>query len=75
MLGFDPAELHHAGVNIGVLPDERGHLIDADALPTTFAEHLERHGLDVSRPIRVVGIIGRRLDGGLSHYVIYFKQG
>jgi hypothetical protein len=74
MLGFDPTDLHNAGVDIGVLPDERGHLIDADALPTPFAKNLERQGLDMSKPIRVVGIIGRRVDGGLSHYVIHFTQ-
>jgi len=74
MLGFDPAELRHAGVNIGLLPDERGHLIDVDALPMTFAKHLERHGLDISKPIRVVGIVGRRPAGGLSPYVIHFEQ-
>jgi hypothetical protein len=27
MLRFDPAELHDCGVNVGLLPDERGHLI------------------------------------------------
>jgi len=74
MLRFDPAELRDAGVNLGRLPDERGHLIHADALPTTFAENLARQGLDMSKPIRIVGIIGRRRDGGLSRYAIHFTQ-
>jgi len=49
-------------------------LIHADALPTTFAENLARQGLDMSKPIRIVGIIGRRRDGGLSRYAIHFTQ-
>jgi hypothetical protein len=74
MLGFDPTDLHNAGVDIEVFPDERGYMIDADALPATFAENLERQGLDTSKPMRIVGIIGRRIDGGPGHYAIHFKQ-
>jgi hypothetical protein len=29
MLRFDRAELHDSGVNVGLLTDERGHLISA----------------------------------------------
>jgi hypothetical protein len=72
--GFDPAELHRAGVDLGSLPDEHGYLIAASALPKTFAEELEREGLDTSRPIRVIGIIGRRPDGRPDRYTIHFKQ-
>lgn len=73
MRGFDPAELREAGVEIGPLPDERGHLIAPNSLPPTFAETLKREGLDTSRPIRVVGI-ARRPDGRPDRYTIYFKQ-
>jgi len=75
MLAFDPRELRDAEVDIGTLPDEVGHLIDVQALPSTFVKHLKRHGLDTSKPIRVVGIIGRRPDGGPGRYAIHFKQG
>lgn len=75
MLAFDPNDLRIAGVDVGPLPNEVGHLIDVDALPFTFARHLERHGLDTSRPIRVIGIIGRQPNGRLGRYAIHFKQG
>jgi len=74
MRGFDPAELRKAGVDIYPLPDERGQLIDPHALPSAFADYLQREGLDTSRPIRVVGVIGRRPDGKLDRYTIHFKQ-
>jgi hypothetical protein len=74
MRGFDPAELQRAGVELGSLPDERGYVIDAGTLPSTFAENLEREHVDTSRPIRVVGIIGRRPDGAPDRYTIYFRQ-
>jgi hypothetical protein len=75
MLAFDPRELRNAEVDIGPLPDEVGYLIDAQALPGTFVQQLERHGLDTAKPIRVIGIIGRRPDGGPGRYAIHFKQG
>ena len=74
MRGFDPAELRRAGVDIGAIPDERGHFIEPDALPPKFVDDLERQGLDTSKPIRVVGVIGRRPDGGPDRYTIHFKQ-
>ena len=74
MPAFDPQELRNAEVEIGRLPDERGYIIDARALPTAFVQRLERHGLDTSKPIRVLGIIGRRPDGGPGHYAIHFTQ-
>jgi len=74
MLAFDPHELRNAQVEIGPLPDERGYVIDARALPTAFTQRLERDGLDTSRPIRVLGIIGRRPDGGPGLYAIHFTQ-
>ena len=74
MRGFDPAELRKAGVDIYPLPDERGQLIDLRALPSAFADYLRREGLDTSKPIRVVGIIGQRPNGSPDRYVIYFKQ-
>ena len=72
--GFDPAELRKAGVDIYPLPDERGQLIDPLALPSAFADYLHREGLDTSRPIRVVGVIGRRPDGRPDRYTIHFRQ-
>jgi hypothetical protein len=74
MLAFDPRELRNADVHIAPLPDEQGLLIDARTLPRAFVQHLERHGLDTSKPIRVVGIISRRPDGGPGLYAIHFKQ-
>jgi hypothetical protein len=74
MRAFDPAELRDAGVDIHPLPDERGHLIDPHALPSAFADYLEREGLDTSRSIRVVGVIGRRPDGRPDRYTIHFRQ-
>ena len=74
MLAFDPAELRNAGVDVGRLPDEQGHLIDAEALPTDFAAKLEREGLDTSKPIRVVGTIARGANGRPGHYSISFHQ-
>jgi hypothetical protein len=74
MRGFDPAELRDAGVDIHPLPDERGRLIDPHALPSAFADYLQRAGLDTSRPIRVVGVIGRLADGRPHRYTIHFKQ-
>ena len=74
MRGFDPAELRNAGVDIHPLPDEQGQLIDPHALPSEFADYLQREGLDTSRPIRIVGIIGRRPDGRPERYTIHFKQ-
>jgi len=74
MRGFDPAELQRAGLHIYPLPDERGQLIDRDALPSAFADYLQREGLDMSRPIRVVGVIGRHPDGRPDRYTIHFKQ-
>jgi len=49
-------------------------LIDLRALPSAFADYLRREGLDTSKPIRVVGIIGRRPDGSPDRYAIHFKQ-
>jgi hypothetical protein len=72
--GFDPVELHEAGVDLAPLPDERGYFIDASALPEAFLQELTRDGLDASRPIRVVGNIGRRPDGRPDRYTIRFKQ-
>jgi len=74
MLAFDPNDLRIAGVELVPLPNEIGRLIDVDALPLTFARHLKRHGLDMARPIRVVGIIGRRPDGRPGRYAIHFRQ-
>lgn len=74
MLAFDPRELRNADVEIGSLPDERGHLIDTKALPARFAEYLAHCGLDMSKPIRVVGVISRRPDGGPGLYEIHFQQ-
>ena len=74
MLAFDPHELRNAEVELGPLPDEQGYVIDARALPTAFAQRLERDGLDMSKPIRVLGIIGRRADGGPGLYAIHFTQ-
>jgi hypothetical protein len=74
MRGFDPAELQRAGVDIGPLPDERGHVIDPSILPPTFTDNLKREGLDLSRAIRVVGIISRGPDGGPGLYRVYFEQ-
>ena len=72
--GFDPAELRGAGFDIGRIPDEHGYFIDPAALPSTFADHLRREGLDMSKPIRAVGIIGRHPDGRPDRYAIHFKQ-
>ena len=74
MLVFDPAELRNASVDIQPLPDEHGRLIDASSLPSNFAEQLKRRGLDISRPIQVVGIIARSADGRLGRYSIHFRQ-
>jgi hypothetical protein len=74
VLAFDPAELRSAGVEVGKLPDENGHLIDAESLPGDFAEKLQREGLDTSKPIRVVGTIARGTDGRPGHYSIHFQQ-
>jgi hypothetical protein len=74
VLAFDPAELRNAGVDVGRLPDERGHFIDAEALPADFADKLEREGLDTSKPIRVVGTIARGADGRPGYYSISFHQ-
>ena len=75
VLAFDPAELRNAGVDIGRLPDERGHLIDVGSLPRDFARELQRQGLDTSQPIRVVGAISRRPDGKPGYFSILFQQG
>jgi hypothetical protein len=74
MLAFDPRELRDADVEIGSLPDERGRLIDTKTLPARFVEYLARCGLNVSKPIRVVGVISRRPDGGPGRYEIQFQQ-
>jgi hypothetical protein len=74
MRGFDPLELRRAGVDIGPLPDERGHVIDPNSLPPRFADDLSREGLDMSRPIRVVGILDRGPDGAPGRYRVYFQQ-
>jgi hypothetical protein len=74
VLAFDPTELRNAGVDLGSLPDERGHLIEARSLPADFAEQLQRNGLDTSKPIRVVGTIERRADGRPRRYSIHFQQ-
>jgi len=74
VLAFDPAELRNAGVDVGRLPDERGHFIDAEALPVDFADQLEREGLDTSKPIRVVGTTARGADGRPGYYSISFHQ-
>ena len=75
VLAFDPAELRNAGVDIGRLPDERGHLIDVCSLPRDFAHKLQCEGLDTSKPIRVVGTISRRPDGKPGYFSIQFQQG
>lgn len=72
--GFDPAELCRAGVDLFPVPDQHGYLIDAATLPATFAQSLQRDGLDTSRPIRVVGIVGRRPDGKPGRYAIHFTD-
>jgi len=74
VLAFDPSDLRIAGVDLIPLPNEIGRLIDVETLPLTFARQLERHGLDTSKPIRVVGIIGRRPDGRPGRYAIHFRQ-
>jgi ribulose bisphosphate carboxylase small subunit len=74
MLAFDLTELKNFGVDIGPLPDERGRLIEARFLPAEFADYLRRDGFDTSKPIRVVGIIARRADGGPGRYSIHFEQ-
>jgi hypothetical protein len=74
MFAFDPRELRNAGVELRPLPDERGYLIAVQALPSAFVQHLQRHGLDTSKPIRVVGFISQRPDGGPGLYAIHFKQ-
>jgi hypothetical protein len=74
MLTFDPAELRKAGVDVGRLPDERGHLIEAESLPDDFAGKLQREGLDTSKPIRVVGTIARGPNGRPGYYSIQFQQ-
>ena len=74
MLTFDPAELRNAGVKVGPLPDERGHLIDTQSLPDDFADKLQREGLDTSKPIRVVGTISLGTDGRPGYYSIQFQQ-
>lgn len=74
MLWFDPAELRDAGVDLMSLPDDSGYLIETKLLPAKFREQLERRGLDVSQPIRVVGRIGRRTDGRPDRYWIHFEQ-
>ena len=75
MLAFDLRELRNADVHRAPSPDEQGLVIDALALPPAFVQHLERHGLDTSKPIRVVGIIDRRPDGGPGRYAIHVKPG
>ena len=54
MLSFDVADLRKHGITIAPLPDERGRIIDARALPAAFAERLQRSGLDTSKPVRIV---------------------
>ena len=73
-LGFDLTTLSRAGVELRSLPDESGNVIEATSLPAEFAEHLKRNGLDMSKPLRVVGRITRLAGGGLGHYVIYFEE-
>jgi hypothetical protein len=72
--GFDPEELRRAGFDIGQLPDEHGYFIDPAALPTSFADHLRHEGLDMSKPIHVVGVFGRHRDGRPDRYTIHFRQ-
>jgi hypothetical protein len=71
---FDPAELRKAGVTIVPLPDERGRLIDGRTLPSGFADELKRSGLDVSKPLRMTGVIERRPNGSPGFYSIRFEQ-
>lgn len=74
MLSFDVADLRKFGVNIAPLPDEHGRLIDVQSLPARFAERLKHDGLDLSKPVRVVGIIARLPSGAPGPYLIRFEQ-
>ena len=71
---FDVADLRKHGVTIRPLPDERGQLIDIQTLPARFAERLRQDGLDISKPVRVVGVTTRRPDGAPGPYLIRFEQ-
>jgi hypothetical protein len=72
VLAFDVEELRKHGVAIAPLPDERGRIIDARALPRTFTETLQRHGLDTSRLVRIVGAKTEHQSG--TTYLIRFEQ-
>ena len=74
MLSFDVADLRKHGITIAPLPDDYGRIIDARGLPAAFAERLQRSGLDISRPLRIVGVIARRPDGAPGPYLIRFEQ-
>jgi hypothetical protein len=74
VLSFDVADLLREGVSVTPLPDETGRIIDGRALPSTFAEQLQRSGLDTSKPLRIVGVIARRADGAPGRYSIHFQQ-
>jgi hypothetical protein len=43
-------------------------------LPAAFAERLQRSGLDISKPLRIVGVIATRPDGAPGPYLIRFEQ-
>jgi hypothetical protein len=74
VLSFDVADLLREGVSVTPLPDETGRIIDGRALPSTFAEQLQRSGLDTSRPLRIVGVIATGPDGAPGRYSIHFQQ-
>jgi hypothetical protein len=74
VLAFDPAELRDAGVELRLLPDDSGYLIDTKSLPVKFRELLESQGLDTFKPIRIKGRMGRRIDGRPDRYWIHFEQ-
>ena len=74
MPAFDVADLRKHGVTIAPLPDERGRLIDVRTLPTRFAERLKQDGLDISKPLRVVGVIAQLPTGAPGPYLIRFEQ-
>jgi hypothetical protein len=74
MLSFLVADLQRHGVTIVPLPDERGRLFDVSALPLLFVQRLHRDGLDMSKPVRIVGVIKRLPNGRPGPYLIRFEQ-
>jgi hypothetical protein len=74
VLSFDVAELRKHGVTLEPLPDEHGRVIDVRTLPARFAERLAVDGLDMSKPLRIVGVIARSRNGARGPYLVRFEQ-